>query len=331
MATNSRTGKTIDDDMDALFQLPLSEFIGARTALAARLKKEKRAAEADRVKSIGKPSISVWAVNQLYWHHRDQFERLISAGQRFRKAQATTRIGKAADLNEALDARREALNHLSELATTLLRDAGHNPALDTMRRIAATLEALSANATLPDRQAAGRLTVDLDPPGFESLAPFIRAVPMTRPEPPALASGRKLRTTTSVNPANKSAGAPTKTRQTSAAIKEPRRVDDTRQAKLNAAKASLQGAKKSLVGARARAHTLEAEKKKAERAAKDAEKQKHKAEARFKEASAASVAAAVRAENLARETERAAKTLEDAERAVEQASNELESLFREAP
>src|SRR5262249_40237814 len=128
MVTNRQTGKTIDDEIDALFKLPLAEFIGARKTLAARLKKEGRADEADRVKALSKPSISVWAVNQLYWRHRDEFEQLIAAGQRFRRAHAT-RAGKAGELNEALAARREALNHLSELASGLLRDAGHSPTL----------------------------------------------------------------------------------------------------------------------------------------------------------------------------------------------------------
>src|SRR5215510_9984440 len=138
MVTNRQTAKTIDDDIDGLFRLPLAEFIGARKTLAVRLKKEGRVDEADRVKALAKPSISVWAVNQLYWRHRDEFERLIAAGQRFRRAH-TTRTGKAGELNEALDARRDALNQLSDLASEVLREGGHSPTSDTMRRIASTL------------------------------------------------------------------------------------------------------------------------------------------------------------------------------------------------
>src|SRR5262245_17570409 len=152
----------LDDDLDALFRLPLAEFIKARTTLAARLKKDGRTTEADQVKAIAKPSISVWTVNQLYWQHRPQFDELISAGQRFRRAH-TSRSAKPAELNEALESRRDALNHLSDLAGALLTKAGHNPSLDTLRRIATTLEAMSAYAALPEGQAVGRLTRDLDP------------------------------------------------------------------------------------------------------------------------------------------------------------------------
>lgn len=79
----------------------------------------------------------------------------------------------------ALDARREALSHVSDLATALLRDAGHNPTLDTMRRVTATLEAMSVYASIPDAPRAGRLTHDVDPPGFESLASLIPGASMT--------------------------------------------------------------------------------------------------------------------------------------------------------
>ena len=75
-------------------------------------------------------------------------------------------------MRAALEARREALTHLSDLATSLLRDAGHNPAPDTIHRITTTLEGISAYASRSDAPRAGRLTHDVDPPGFESLASF---------------------------------------------------------------------------------------------------------------------------------------------------------------
>src|SRR3984893_15272840 len=146
----------LDDDIDALFKLPLTEFVGARKALAARLKQNGLVSEAEGVKALAKPSISAWTVNQLYWRHREAFDELIATSQRFRKAQVT---GKMVNMREALDARREALSHLSDLATEALRDAGHNPSLDTLRRITTTLEALSVTS-LSDRPTLGRLSED---------------------------------------------------------------------------------------------------------------------------------------------------------------------------
>src|SRR6185436_14881372 len=129
----------LEDDVDALFSLPLAEFTGARNGLAAQLKKSGRGDEAARVKALGKPSISAWAVNQLYWNHRAAFDRLIASGERFHKAQKS---GKIADMRSALDARRGELLQLADLATSLLRDAGQNPSPNTVHRITTTLEGM---------------------------------------------------------------------------------------------------------------------------------------------------------------------------------------------
>src|SRR5829696_5052767 len=163
----------LDDDINSLFRLPLAEFTSARNTLAARLKKEGRPNDADRVKLLAKPSISAWTVNQLYWNHREAFDELMRTGKRLRPGQKLRLAGKVAGMRDSLDARREALVHLSELATELLNKAGSNPSPDTLRRITTTLEAMSAYALLPDGPTPGRLTQDLDPPSFDSLASFM--------------------------------------------------------------------------------------------------------------------------------------------------------------
>ncbi|HEV2828061.1 MAG TPA: hypothetical protein VGW76_10710 [Pyrinomonadaceae bacterium] len=310
----------LDDDVDALFRLPLAEFTDARNALAARLKKSGRGDEAIRVKALAKPPISAWAVNQLYWNHREAFERLIASGERFHKAQTSRSAGKATDMREALEARREAITHLSGLATSLLRDAGQNPSLDTIRRITTTLEGISADAQRSDGPRPGRLIHDVDPPGFESFASFVPSARMTQPakeparEPPRF------------TPSKKPSSAPTNTLRKVAADDDVRQIEKKRKAMIAAAKVSLQDAKRSLTEARARAKSLEAAEKKADTEAKKAEKLKREAEESLEKAKAASEAAARRARSVAVEIEEAAGAVEDAERAVEKASKELESL-----
>ena len=44
----------LDDEIDALFKLPLTEFVGARKALAARLKQNALVSEAEGVKALAK-------------------------------------------------------------------------------------------------------------------------------------------------------------------------------------------------------------------------------------------------------------------------------------
>src|SRR5678816_384212 len=183
----------LDDDLDALFRLPLAEFTAARNTLAGQLKKSGSANEAEFVKSLAKPSVTAWAVNQLYWNHRNAFDRLIATGERFRQVQTSRTARKIADMREALDARREELSNLSDFATALLRDAGHNPSPDTIHRITTTLEAMSAYASQPDGPRPGRLTHDVDPPGFESLDSFIPSTGMKelREEPVRVTSSQK--------------------------------------------------------------------------------------------------------------------------------------------
>ena len=308
--------RKFEDEVDALFKLPLAEFIESRKALAARLKKDGRADDAERVKLLAKPPISAWTVNQLYWDYREAFDELMDAGQRFRKLQTSRQAGKVADMREALDARREALTQLSELATELLRDAGHNPSLDTIRRITTTLEAVSAYSALPDGALPGRLTKDVDPPGFESLTSFV----------PVTVTPQRTQESAHPSPSKK---ADTKRPKTT-------REDETnrlkeRQARIAAAKAALQEAKKSLTEARATAQRLEATQKKIDAAAKEAEKHRREAEERFKRANAVAENAVRRARSGAIEVEELKKAAEDAKRADEKATRDFETLFRESP
>src|SRR5262245_55314886 len=96
------------DDIDSLYSLPLAEFTSARNALAARLKKSGKSDEAEQVKTLAKPSVSAWAVNQLYWGHRDAFDRLLATGRALRHGQ----FAEKAAIREQSEARRDALSEL---------------------------------------------------------------------------------------------------------------------------------------------------------------------------------------------------------------------------
>jgi hypothetical protein len=146
----------VEPDIDALFQLPLTEFTSSRNALAARLKKEGRAEEAETIKGMQKPPVSAWAVNQLAWRHRKDVDNLLAVGERFRKAQAAQLAGKAADMHALLNERRDALSALMKEAAVILRDSGHSPSPDTTRRIATTLEALAAWGDTPGQGQVSR-------------------------------------------------------------------------------------------------------------------------------------------------------------------------------
>lgn len=165
-------------NLDELFKLPLSEFTAARNALVKSLQQAKRGDEAESVKALTKPSVSAWAVNQLYWNHRKEFDRLLAAGARLTQAHAAQLSGKPADVHEPTTARREAVSALLRLAEKLLIDAGHGASPDTMHRIATTLETLSTSSTSSGAPVPGHLISDLGPLGFES---WVTLVPGNKP------------------------------------------------------------------------------------------------------------------------------------------------------
>ena len=309
-----KSKKSADDNEEALFRLPLTEFTAARNALATRLKKAGDAQGAERVKSLTKPSVAAWAVNQLYRQHRIVFDRLLDAGERFRKAQTAQLSGKAADLRTPLEARRAALSELATHTAQLLADAGNTGAPDTMRRITTTLEALSTYAGIPDTPQPGRLLDDVQPPGFEALAALVpqfgrsergagptRIIPFEHKKPP-----RK-------DAAKKGDG-------------DAKAREAERKAEIAAAKAAVQNDEQTLRDARKAAQRAEEELKKAAALAKEADAEKQKAEQQLERAAAHADDARKKARAVAASAEAAAQEVEDAERALEKTKRTLSSM-----
>ena len=316
-AEQNTTTVELEDDVDALFKLPLAEFTAARNALAAGLKKAGKPREAEHVKALVKPSISAWAVNQLYWKHRDAFEGLIAAGKRLGTAQASQLAGRAADLRDLLAARREALSDLARSAAALLRDAGHNPTPDMMRRVTTTLEALSTYASSPNGPPQGRLTTDLDPPGFESLTALI---PNT---------GRAERRSESRRVMPLQPAARPGTRAAPVSPRDLNKREEGRKAAIASAKAQLQAAEQTLRTARKMAQQTAAVLKRATAHADETERNRREAEKRLEKATAAAEEARRRLQSVTEDAEKAIRALEDTQRDLEDARKNLKELAEE--
>jgi valyl-tRNA synthetase len=151
----------LDEEIDRLYQLPLKEFTPARNVLA----KEVRGADATRVRTLQKPNVAAWAVNQLYWQKRDVFDRLIAAAERLRTAHRGLLAGKATDLQKAEAAHRDAVRAATQDIRRILDEAGESASAQTMTAVGETLEALPSGEESP-----GRLTRPLKRMGFEALA-----------------------------------------------------------------------------------------------------------------------------------------------------------------
>lgn len=301
--------------IDALFHVPLSEFTAARNALAARLKKSGDDADASRVKALPKPSISAWAVNQLYWRHRKEFDHLIDTGDRFRNAQAAQLAGTHTDVRGPLEARREALAKLARLAAEIL-ESGHHPATpDMMRRVTSTLEALATYGRSESAPPAGRLTDDIEPPGFETIAALV----------PRIGRGGKGESEpTRVLPFehhHQHAKARKATRE-----EEQRRAEEERKAQLAAARRAARESARALARAKKTAAQSEAALKAAAARVKEAERKRAAAQKVFDKVAAAADAAKQEARRIASDAENAAQAVEDAERELEKAQRELQAL-----
>jgi hypothetical protein len=168
---------TLDSKIDDLYKGPLQEFVAGRAVLAKTLTGD----EARRVKGLLKPTVVPWAVNQVYWHARPVYDRLVSSGEKLRAAQIEALKGRSADVRRASDAHRQAVADAVTEGLRLASVAGAHPGADELTK---TLEAVSLARDLPEQP--GRLTKVLRPAGFEALAgvpvkAVSRAVPMPRP------------------------------------------------------------------------------------------------------------------------------------------------------
>jgi hypothetical protein len=77
---------SVDEEIDALYRLPLHEFTAARHALELRLKKAGLEHRLAKVKSLAKPSIPVWVVNQLYWNPQGSTSETVIGAHSERRA-----------------------------------------------------------------------------------------------------------------------------------------------------------------------------------------------------------------------------------------------------
>jgi hypothetical protein len=145
-----------DDAVAELYRAAHDGFVPERKRLAAELKAAGDKPGAARLLKLGRPTLSAWAVNQLWWQARDSFEQLFAAAARLR----------AGDQTGAAD-RREAVATMKARAASILVQAGHAVNEATLRRVTTTLSALAAAGGFePD--APGALSADRDPPGFDA-------------------------------------------------------------------------------------------------------------------------------------------------------------------
>ena len=169
---------SVDREIDKLFALPLEEFTAARNELAKGLAKDGDKERADEVRGLAKPSVPVWAVNQLARREKPMVRALLDAGAKLRRAQEQALGGGNPEaLRSAQSGEREALRALTHRAGEILRESGKPAGQSVLERINGTLGAAAVTEDAREDLKAGRLTSELRMSGFESLAGFEAPAP----------------------------------------------------------------------------------------------------------------------------------------------------------
>lgn len=146
-----------EDAVEALFRVPLEQFVAERKRLAGELKTAGDKAGAARLAKLTRPPVSAWVVDQLWWRARRAFDALFETAERVRRGD----FGANA-------AHRDAIANLRAQAAQLLSETHHGASEATLRRVMQTLTALAAaGGWAPD--TPGALSADRDPPGFEAI------------------------------------------------------------------------------------------------------------------------------------------------------------------
>jgi hypothetical protein len=313
-----------DDAVAALYQAPLDQFVAERKRLAAELKAAGDKDGASRLAKLGRPTLSAWAVNQLWWNARDAFDELLASAERLR-------LG---DLG-VTRAHRDATASLRARAATLLTEGGHGAPEATLRRVTTTLSALAASGGFePD--APGALAADRDPPGFGAAgfdalpaAPAAPAAAKPALAPATKAAAQEAKPAAPPAPRQKPEAAPKSAPRATAAKKDA----DARAAADAKAAAEAEVAERRRLEAERRAAEAEAERLEGERQREAEEQRRAERERIKKQAERQRVESALRLARReldahTREVERLEKELAKAQAARVPARAAVEELER---
>lgn len=217
----------LEAELDELYALDLSQFVRRRDELARELKAQGDQSAAEAVAALGKATVPAWVVNRLALESRESWQGLLDAGEGLRAAQQT---GDGDELRRAQRERTESLARLLDEAQRLLEESAHAASQTTLEKIRRTLETVAVygrSGLLPVRP--GRLTRELDPPGFEVLATL-----SSLPARPRRSRARRAKAGSSETPSRRDRKTTPKSRSepsaTRAASAQPKRAGELRRA-----------------------------------------------------------------------------------------------------
>src|SRR3954465_1889965 len=164
---NAAPQADLEGELDRLYGVPLNEFTAARDELVKDLRAQGDRERAQEVKTLRKPTAAVWLVNQLARERQLDVQRLLKAGESLTKSQADAAAGRSSRFPEARRDEHHALEQLAKAARELADRSGVGSA--ALAKATETLRAASLTQEGRELLRRGRLTEELEPPGFEAL------------------------------------------------------------------------------------------------------------------------------------------------------------------
>ena len=145
-----------DDDIGRLFSVRPADFVRERNAIVKKLKAAGRREDAAIVDELPRPTLSVWAVNQIARQEPELLRRLVDA-----TAGLQGGSGGASRYADVLAAHRDVLKALRAKAEEILNASGFRSAPDLLSRVVHDLRAGISSAESRPLIESGRLVRDV--------------------------------------------------------------------------------------------------------------------------------------------------------------------------
>jgi hypothetical protein len=131
-----------------LFLVDPNEFVALRTEVVRELRAGGEKDEAAAVKSLRRPTVAVWALNQVAHTQSDLVRQLVTTAEHARAAQQSLLEGNDADdFRATLARRREAMSAVSDAADDVVQTSGRSRDTYT-REIESTLNVVVGSSAL---------------------------------------------------------------------------------------------------------------------------------------------------------------------------------------
>jgi hypothetical protein len=156
---------TLDEIGDEIYQLPPAQFVAARNAHAAALKKAGDKDLAAQVTALRRPTTLGWLVNLVALRRPELVESWFAFGEELRQAQ-TGLVG--GEVRRLANERRALLGEVLHQVTALATEAGHTGPVPT-NEVSTTFTSALADPEIAAQVRAGRLLGAATYAGFGQL------------------------------------------------------------------------------------------------------------------------------------------------------------------